>query len=738
MIKEARNIKKQVISSVVAFAVLTWCCLVLLLSPPSTKIVSASPDNFGYTTIGTAGSQNIGDRITGSVFTCPDNCIADNITAYLNYTTDGTSLRYAIYRHSDNTLVAQTEGYLYSFEGTSEWVTLNFTSPKPTLIANTDYVLVAFAVNYMPPSMNYDYGGATVGHYQDRSYDDGFPSTASFLHENRKYSIYCTYTPGPPRKPSLTSPDNNSWIVSYTSVTFTWTSVSNADNYRIEIDNDNNWSNGVVDNQSVVDTSWTKTAGYSSGTYKWRVWTHNSFGDNVSDNVFTLNVTSKPGKPVLISPEKNSVLKGNKPTFTWIAGANADNHRIEVGNDDNWANGVVDNVVVAAPNDNTWTKPDPGYALGTYYWRVWARNAVGENCSENTWEFTVVPPGSKFAAWFTPENSVVVGKAGTSGCTAVLHITIRNLESVAENYSISATTSDNNWSLALSDNKVEIGAGGKNDLITLSVASPAFDNRSHDSTSIEIKISLTSDDNINVKLTSDMLAVYMFNGWNLNSIPVTDENATPNKIFSGTTYMMYYWTAPNGPYNEPTYSQPVKPGLGYWIKLDNYLTCVCTYVRDNYEVAYGLAAAWQVIETWTGIVEAPVTWQLIKTWTGVVQAPIPGTPAKVSPADGASTNDNTPTFIWNLATDNIAVYEIWVDNDNDFLSPEILDNTINTEYTPVAENALPDDNYSWRVRAWNQAGNPGLFEPAWTFVIDTVAPPAPELVSPENNAVIYW
>lgn len=56
-------------------------------------------------------------------------------------------------------------------------------------------------------------------------------------------------------------------------------------------------------------------------------------------------------------------------------------------------------------------------------------------------------------------------------------------------------------------------------------------------------------------------------------------------------------------------------------------------------------------------------------------------PPLISPADNEIDNDSTPTFNWDnqYVSDN---YEIWVDNNPDFNSPEALDNTPNTTYTP--------------------------------------------------------
>jgi len=106
----------------------------------------------------------------------------------------------------------------------------------------------------------------------------------------------------------------------------------------------------------------------------------------------------------------------------------------------------------------------------------------------------------------------------------------------------------------------------------------------------------------------------------------------------------------------------------------------------------------------------------------------PSAPAKSSPANGTTTHDNTPTFTWFAVTGSsvgIARYELWVDDNSDFSSPKILENTadnVTTSYTPTTE--LANGNYSWRVRAWDQAGKSSPFEQAWTFTINTALTPA--------------
>jgi hypothetical protein len=61
-------------------------------------------------------------------------------------------------------------------------------------------------------------------------------------------------------------------------------------------------------------------------------------------------------------------------------------------------------------------------------------------------------------------------------------------------------------------------------------------------------------------------------GWNLVGFPVTSENTTPANLFGDNLEAMYYWVAPYGPYKRPFPDQPVKLGLGYWVKLSENMT----------------------------------------------------------------------------------------------------------------------------------------------------------------------
>jgi len=136
---------------------------------------------------------------------------------------------------------------------------------------------------------------------------------------------------------------------------------------------------------------------------------------------------------------------------------------------------------------------------------------------------------------------------------------------------------------------------------------------------------------------------------------------------------------------------------------------------------------WVKIENWGGSVSAPRHWFIIESRTGTVGAPVPK-PVLSSPGNGTGSTSSTPTFSWENAqvADN---YQIQIDNNSDFSSPENECYLTENQYTPPA---LPDNLYYWRVIAWRNGENSGWSE-NWTVLIDTLPPGAPTVVSPDNG-----
>ena len=87
------------------------------------------------------------------------------------------------------------------------------------------------------------------------------------------------------------------------------------------------------------------------------------------------------------------------------------------------------------------------------------------------------------------------------------------------------------------------------------------------------------------------------------------------------------------------------------------------------------------------------------TWTIVITPAKPGRPALSSPANRTILGDNTPTFEW-LAATNGNTYQIQVDDNGDFSSPE-QDVTVGVGLLSYVADELADAKYYWHVRAIN-------------------------------------
>ncbi|MGH9910392.1 MAG: S8 family serine peptidase, partial [Nitrososphaerales archaeon] len=111
----------------------------------------------------------------------------------------------------------------------------------------------------------------------------------------------------------------------------------------------------------------------------------------------------------------------------------------------------------------------------------------------------------------------------------------------------------------------------------------------------------------------------------------------------------------------------------------------------------------------------------------------PGTSSLLAPANGAVTNDNTPSFDWSDVTDPSlpVTYTLLADNNNDFSSPEISKQSLSSsDYTSVT--SLAGGTYYWKVRVTDGAGNIGSYSTARTVTIDTT-PPTITITNPQNG-----
>jgi len=157
------------------------------------KSPNKADPTFGKTTIGSSSYHPVSDNIAGSHFVCPEDGVAESISWYGSLGHSTFKAKCAIYKYSDNSLVAQTE----ELTGLDflDWHTHNFSEPKPSLSANTEYWLVVWiqATTDYSATKHYD-TVSDAGGYQDLPYTGNFLDPWSPIMEYREYSIYCTYS----------------------------------------------------------------------------------------------------------------------------------------------------------------------------------------------------------------------------------------------------------------------------------------------------------------------------------------------------------------------------------------------------------------------------------------------------------------------------------------------------------------------------------------------------------------
>jgi hypothetical protein len=138
-----------------------------------------------------------------------------------------------------------------------------------------------------------------------------------------------------------------------------------------------------------------------------------------------------------------------------------------------------------------------------------------------------------------------------------------------------------------------------------------------------------------------------------------------------------------------------------------------------------LSEEWYSLEEWEVGGEGSAGWCLLEGWEGGARTL--GAPRLLSPSPSSFLRDNTPTLDWS-DVEGAASYQLLVDNDPSFSSPEINTFPSSSEYT-VPDPGLSDGTWYWKVRAKN-----GPLTSPWSearsFTVDTVPPPAPSPLSP--------
>jgi len=237
-----------------------------------------------------------------------------------------------------------------------------------------------FAVSnsYSTPNSVNDLGSADID-------GDGKPDIIAAIESGGVFSYYRNITMVPTQ---LIYPPNSTNNVPI-SLTVSWKKDYDAANYRIQVSTDQNFTNIILDNQYITDTTKLINNLNYNTTYYWHVNSSNSnqTGNYSSTWQFT-TIVPAPLSPTLVSPVNNAVNQPLNLNLVWNKVQYAGSYRVQVATD-----AAFNNIIV---NDSTLTdsvKTVSGLNnITDYWWRVNAKNISGTSSFSSAWKFTTIVP----------------------------------------------------------------------------------------------------------------------------------------------------------------------------------------------------------------------------------------------------------------------------------------------------------------------------------------------------------
>jgi S1-C subfamily serine protease len=182
-----------------------------------------------------------------------------------------------------------------------------------------------------------------------------------------------------PAAPSLLTPANQS-SVSAGPVTLTWTAVTNASAYRVQVLHGTDQTQAATD---ITGTSYVVPSGVLvAGAYSWQVgaYADSTWSDWSGAWMFTVQANA-PSAPRLLTPADQSVLDSNSVVLTWASVTDADSYRIQVlldGTEVHAASGLASTV---------YSVPSGVLGSDTYSWQVAAHGSGGWSAWSGAYSF---------------------------------------------------------------------------------------------------------------------------------------------------------------------------------------------------------------------------------------------------------------------------------------------------------------------------------------------------------------
>lgn len=509
-----------------------------------------------------------------------------------------------------------------------------------------------------------------------------------------------------PLAPSLSSPSDGT-LDNVNSQTLEWSessdSTSGVDNYRVYVDG------SEVD--EVDNTENTYTHYFSEGSHAWHVGAVDYAGNENESGSWSITVdNTAPPKPTLQSPDNNSTVNNCIPTFGWenISDPSGITYRLVIDNKSSFSSPLYDKSGIS---DNTHASEN-SLPQDNLYWKVRARDGAGNSGEWADWykvEVSPIGPTLKSPENNSSENDRTPLFEWIPDLTNDDQITIR----IDDDSSLSSPLYENNLGTGDPENHSLPDDNALTEGVYYWEVEEATDGASTiwsfriDRTQPPSPGLISPENEINDNSKTRTL-IWENLDPSENSVPVSYHIQIDNNSSFSSPERENFWQTNN------SYSTTLQDDLWYWRVRG----------RDN----AGNAGPW------SGAREMRV------------DTVSPPAPSLSNPTDGNTVSNATQTFDWEnirMQENSVPVmyhFQVATDNAFDNIYHEtswLMDNA----YTYNLEN---NDNYYWRVRCRDNAGNVG----SWgdNFKLAIISPPSkPTLTSPkdgsqenENNLTLEW
>jgi len=525
----------------------------------------------------------------------------------------------------------------------------------------------------------------------------------------------------PPAAPALSSPLDNATPLGIP--TFSWQSVSGANAYQFQFDNDSDFNSpvftspdGTVPGETPVSTTTYKPESMNSGIrFYWHVRsrdTAGNWGTEWSTSRSLIVQESLPAAPALASPAAGFVTN-TLPTLTWNNVAGGYRYQVQISATSNFSGTILEDRI---KDSGVLThKVETPLVDGTWYWRVRAINeteGAGDWSSTRSFILDTVPPAAPVPSspaadatlrttptftWSIPTSAMVFQfEYGTSIDGTIdkyvpiyLSLTLSNASHIPPAMTIGgyywharARDLAGNWSEWSGLRKINIYPPILGAPSSLSPATGALFNNPAQTFSW-----------VNVAGAKS----YTIQFADTSSFSVSDPDT--QTVNPGIGILSY------------TVSPPVTLHDGIW-----YWHVATTNATDE-------TGAWSPARTFT------------------LDTVGPAAPMLSLPADNASGIRAIPIFTW-LSSTGATAYQFRLDDSPEFDSPLVItpDGGTNqgtpittTSYKPTGLVQLT--TYYWQVRARDAAGNWGDWSTKRTIRILPTIPVAPVITAPASRLI---